>query len=489
MIALAALALAALPVQRGAVVETRLVEGDVVCDIQARDYPVHQLMQSLCDDLSLDLEGFEDIDESPRVTVYLTDRELHVAVEYILGAAGLAGTVAADGISVRAADRPFPAAEHSLQAAEIAYLTALQRFPDGPEASSGRLALARIAMQQGEREKAVRHFELLVEGELDDQLALESRMQAGRLLIELEEWSRAMPHLQFVGNYEGPGNEEAPVELVAEARRELARAILMRGDARRALYMLEGLNTAIDPIDREDDAQRRLLMARARIGVGQYVQALRDLEEAQRLGGGSIGELEGMDLRARALELDGRPVEAALAWLHFSRGKSTEVMTEALVRSAQMALSVEGEELSVLFLGRYAEQEGVGEALLPFVNEARARLGLEATDLRDSSTAARLERAIQHLDGGAPDQAAALFELILPELLQLSAQDRVRFASAYAPIVEQESGPDDAIQLLRRSVATLQAVENRSRLYLIAGEILERHGRFEEAAAAYGGQL
>ena len=36
---------------------------------------------------------------------------------------------------------------------------------------------------------------------------------------------------------------------------------------------------------------------------------------------------------------------------------------------------------------------------------------------------------------------------------------------------------------------TLQAVENRSRLYLIAGEILERHGRFEEAAAAYGGQL
>ena len=335
----------------------------------------------------------------------------------------------------------------------------------------------------------MRHFELLVEGELDDQLALESRMQAGRLLIELEEWSRAMPHLQFVGNYEGPGNEEAPVELVAEARRELARAILMRGDARRALYMLEGLNTAIDPIDREDDAQRRLLMARARIGVGQYVQALRDLEEAQRLGGGSIGELEGMDLRARALELDGRPVEAALAWLHFSRGKSTEVMTEALVRSAQMALSVEGEELSVLFLGRYAEQEGVGEALLPFVNEARARLGLEATDLRDSSTAARLERAIQHLDGGAPDQAAALFELILPELLQLSAQDRVRFASAYAPIVEQESGPDDAIQLLRRSVATLQAVENRSRLYLIAGEILERHGRFEEAAAAYGGQL
>ncbi len=483
MIALAALALA-LPLQRGALIETRVVDGDVYCDVQARDYPVHRLMESLCGELSLELAGFEDIDDSPRVTVYLVDRELRVAVEYILGAAGLAGTVAADSVTVRAESLPFPTREHSLQSAEIAYLTALQRFPEGPEAVAGRLALAEIALERGEREKAVRHFELLLDAELEAELAIQVRMRAARLLVDLEEWSRAMPHLQFVGNH-----EVAPVRLVAEARRELARTILMRGDARRALYMLEGLQTAIDPLDSIDDAERHLLLARARIGVGQYVEALRDLEYAQRVGAGHVSELEGMDLRARALELDGRPVQAALAWLHFSRGKADDVKAQALVRAADMALSVDGEELSVLFLGRHAEAEGVGEALLPHVNEARARLGLEASDLRGNSAATRLERAVQHLDAGAPDQAAALLAIVEPELAQLTAQDRVRFASAYAPLVEDRSGPDAAIALLRRTVATLEAVENRSKLYLVAGEILERHGRFEDAAAAYGGQL
>lgn len=483
MISLAALVLA-LPLQNGALIETRVVEGDVYCDIQARDYPVHRLMQGLCTDLDLTLEGFEDLEDSPRVSVYLEDRELHVAVEYILGAAGLAGTVAADSIVVRAASLPFPEREHSLQAAEIAYLTALQRFPEGPEAVGGRMTLAEIALERGEREKAIRHFELLLEGELEESLEVEAHLRAGRLLIELEEWSRSMPHFQFVGNH-----EEAPVRLVAEARRELARAILMRGDARRALYMLQGLETAIDPLDRIDDAERKLLLARARIGVGQYVEALRDLEYAQRVGAGHVSEMEGMDLRARALELDGRPVQAALAWLHFSRGRSETVKAQALARAAEMALSVEGEELSVLFLGRHAEAEGVGDAVLPFVNEARARLGLESADLRGSSATERLERAVQHLDAGAADQAAALFALVEPELLQLTAIDRVRFASAFAPLVEERGGVEAAITLLRRTVATLEAVENRSRLYLVAGEILERHGRFEEAAAAYGGQL
>jgi len=485
MIALALIAAGALaPTQNAVQIETREKEGDLYCDIQAREFPVHRLMESLCRDLNLDLEGFEDIEESPLVTVYLMDRELHVAVGYVLGAAGLTGTVGADRITVRTETPPFGTRKHSLQASEIAYLSALQRFPEGPDATRARLELAEIALLRNEPDKAVRHYELLLEQEIEEELLIETRMDAGRLLIGLGDWGRAMPHFQYVGNH-----EFAPVHYIAEARRELARSILMRGEPRRALYMLQGLDTAIPPLDNADASERKLLTARAKIGVGQYVEALRDLEEAKRLGGPAIDELEGMDLRARALELDGKPVEAALAWLHFSRGKSDDVKAEALSHAADMALTVDGEELSVLFLGRYAEKEGVGEAVLSQVNEARARLGLESEDFRKGSPTMRLNRAIQHLDSGEREQAAKLFAIIEPDTLKLSPIDRVRFASSYAPVVEERESVNDAIRLLRRTVATLESVENRSKLYLIAGEILERHERFEEAAAAYGGQL
>lgn len=485
MIALALIAASAIaPTQNSVQIGTHEKDGDVYCDIQAREFPVHQLMQSLCRELELDLEGFEDIEESPLVTVYLMDRELHVAVGYVLGAAGLSGTVAADRITVRAETPPFGTRTHSLQASEIAFLSALQRFPDGPDATRARLELAEIALLRDEPEKAVRHYELLIEQDIEEELLIETRMKAGRLLIELSDWGRAMPHFQYVGNH-----EFAAVHFIAEARRELARAILMRGESRRALYMLQGLDTAIPPLDNRDAAERKLLTARAKIGVGKYVEALADLEEAKRLDGENIDELEGMDLRARALELDGKPVQAALAWLHFSRGKTNDVKAQALSRAADMALTVDGEELSVLFLGRYAEKEGVADAVVAQVNEARARLGLDSEDYRKGSPTMRLNRAIQHLDSGERVQAARLFEIIEPDTLKLSPLDRVRFAASYAPVLEERKSVGDAIRLLRRTVATLESVENRSKLYLIAGEILERLGRFDEAAAAYGGQL
>ena len=48
---------------------------------------------------------------------------------------------------------------------------------------------------------------------------------------------------------------------------------------------------------------------------------------------------------------------------------------------------------------------------------------------------------------------------------------------------------DTAINLLRDIARTLESRENRSRIYLLAADICERNGRFDQAAAACGGQL
>ncbi len=477
------LLVAALAPQNSVVIETEERDGDLYCSVQADGFPVHQLMQSLCSKAKMTLSGFEDLESSPSVTVYLDDRPLEQAVDYILGAAGLRGTVVAGGVEVAAETPPFRTKEDALRSAEIMYMATLRRFSDGVEAARARLALADIALLKGEREKAARHYELLVDQPTDARTHIQARMKAGGLLVELEEWSRAMPHFIFVAE------AETDERTIVRARRQLARCVLMRGESQQALYMIKALDNIIEPISTYDQADRLMITARAKIGLGDYFNALRDLDLAQRISAGTIDEYEGMDLRARAMELDGRPVDAALGWVRFSRNRPEDIKRKALVRAAEMALSVSGEELAVLFLWKHASNEGMGDALLPHANEARARLGLDALTYSDGTITIRLNRAMQLVDAALPEEAARILATIEPEFFNLQAPDRVLFATTYAPLLENASGTPEAISLLRDVVGTLESLANRSRLYMLAGEIYERQGLFDEAAAAYGGEL
>ena len=45
--------------------------------------------------------------------------------------------------------------------------------------------------------------------------------------------------------------------------------------------------------------------------------------------------------------------------------------------------------------------------------------------------------------------------------------------TTYGPLLENEQGVSYAIDLIREVTLTLDAVENRSKLYLVAGEIYE----------------
>jgi tetratricopeptide (TPR) repeat protein len=464
-------------------VEVRSENGDVYCDIRADDAQVHNVIRSLCRKAELPLTGFEDIEESPRVSAFLRNRPLSVAANYVLGAAGLSGHLSADGLEVSPAEPAFPARNELLELAEISLLEALQQYPEGSHAANFRKELARIAVLRGELAKAARHYELLISTTPEESDHIDTRMRAARILVELREWGRALPYLRFVA-------ENGTIKSVAaEARRELARCVLMRGESARALHMLRALENIAPPTDDRDATERLLLMARAEVGMGRPLDALRSLDRARQVGSEYIDELEAMDLRARALELEGKPVEAAMAWLHFSRSQDEDSKREALIRAAEIALANEGEELALIFLHKHAQNEGFGDSLLPHVNEARARLGLEGASYSQNSLATRLSRAVQLADAGMEDSALQALETMEPLYGGLAAADRVTFALTYAALLERSHKVTGAIDLLRDVVRTLESVDNRSLLYMLAGEIYERAGRFEDAAAAYGGRL
>ncbi len=491
MISLAFFLLALLPgPQAQSSVAVSEKNGDLYCDVQARDIEVHRLMAQLGRELGLKVVGFEDVEESQRISVFLRERPVDQTIQYILGSAGLSATVTARTIAVSGELPPFPDSQAVLDAAEMAFVTTLTRFPKSAEAPTARLSLAGIALDQGNPSMAVRHYETLIEDFPDDSRVQDAHMSAGRLLVELEEWVQALPHFQEIANIKL--DEKTPAELfpvVAEARRELARCILMRGEARRAQFMLQGLEHSLPATTDADRGIRWLLLSRALLDLREPKKALTYLDKAQRLGQGIVGDFEGMDLRARAMEQSGKPIEAATAWLQFSRNQPAEVKSKALVRAARLALSVEGEEVAVMFLHKYAVKEGCGDALVPFYNEARSRLGLEATSFENSTPTIRLDRGEQLLASGASEQASDVFASLENDFWTLSPTDRLRYGLAYGPLLSEQRSVDAAIDLLREVARSLESRENRSRIYRLVAEIYEGHGRFDEAAEAYGGKL
>ena len=86
--------------QNRADIEVTVENQDTYCSIQARDYPVHRLMERLCEKLGgRELRGFEDVEDSPLISVYLDHRPVGQAVDYILGSAGMIGTVTTRAIT------------------------------------------------------------------------------------------------------------------------------------------------------------------------------------------------------------------------------------------------------------------------------------------------------------------------------------------------------------------------------------------------------
>lgn len=464
-------------------VRVREQDGDTLCSVRASDASVRALVQDLGAQLGRRVSGFEELRDLPRVTAQLEDRPPTQALRYILGAAGLRARITAGEIVVERELAPFPTTAELDEAAEAAFLAALVRFPDHAEGASARMVLGELEEQRGRLERAAQHFDHLAEAYPESERVPEALWRSGQAL------TRALAYSEARTRFSQLANLRRPHPFHAGARLELARCLAQLGDARQALFVLEALDRAYPAETEAARAERLMVRARAEVGSGAHLAALRSLERACALVPPLLVSLEAMELRARALELAGRPADAAVAWIAFSRDERTPNVRRALKEAARLALEAEGQELAVIFVHGLAEQHGFGDELLGELAQARGRLGLGAESLAEVTPLERLQRGELLLADGIFDAARTVLGGALPQALELDTWQRGRLAGALASARVACGDVEGGLDVLRRLVPTLESAEQRRGLYVLAGELLESVGLFEQAVDAYGGKL
>jgi len=485
LVELVVAALALAPQQGAVAIEIETIDGDTYCSVRAQGAPIDDVMRELASKLGRELTGFERIEEPQRVTVELESRPLAQAVRTMLGAAGLRGRVGWQHIEVASDLPPFPQRAELFAAAELAYVRVLMEHPDSPDCPKARLALGEMKDLEGNRVNAIGHYELLIESYPASELVPEALARLCRDLVAEERWEEVRVRATELANRK----ESHPYH--AQARRDLALSLAHLGDWRQALFVLRALDTAYETSDLLERSERLFVRARALVGAGDSAEALRCLDRIDALGVHAFGQIDSMELRARALDQAGRPLDAALAWLHFAAQADPSQRRTALVRAAELALKGEGDELSVVFLHAQAEALGLGDDLVPYLARARARLGLGLASVQPvvASPTARLREAERLLGRGLPAHARDAFQAVFLEQRALPPDQRVQLARGYATALETLSATGAAIDVLREVVATLEDPRDRAGLYVLAAEIHERDGRFDAAIDAYGGRL
>lgn len=464
-------------------VRVREVDGDVLCSVRAHDASVRGIIEDLARQLDRRVVGFEDLRDLPRVTVQLEDRPVAQTLRYVLGAAGLGARMTRDEIAVGKEHSPFPTLDELRDAAETAYLAALVRFPDHADGAQARLALGELEEERGRHERAAQHFGHLVEGYPESELVPEALWRAGTALLRTLAYSEARARFLELADMRRPHAYHAA------ARLELARCLTHLGDERQALFVLQALESAYPTESDVEHADRLMVRARAEVGNGAHVAALRTLEEAAILEPSLLVSLDAMELRARALERSGKPADAAIAWIAFSQDERTPNKRRALKEAARLALAAEGQELAVIFVHGLAEKHGFGDELLGELGQARGRLGLGAVSLSQVTPLELLQRGELLLADGVVDAARTSLESALEGVAQLDSHERGRLAGALARARFAGDDVDGALEVLRRIVPMLESREQRRELYILAGEELEAALRFDAAVAAYGGVL
>lgn len=463
-------------------VSMREVDGDLVCSVRASDASVRALVEEIGAQLGRRVVGFDDLPPQSRVTVQLTDRPTAQVLRYVLGAAGLRARLTQNEIAVESELPPFATYSELADATQDAYYAALVHFPDHATGAAARLALGELEAQRGRPERAAQHFDQLVEGHPDSELVPEALWQAGRNLQQTLAYSEARRRFVDLANLQ----RAHPYH--AAARLELARCLVNLGDGRQALFVLDGLERAYPP-EGPEQADRAMVRAQAEGGSGLHTQALRTLEQATALDPNLLLSMEAMELRARALERAGRPSDAAIAWIAFSRDPRTPNARRALKEAARLALAAEGQELAVIFVHGLAQERGFGDELLGELAQARGRLGLSAQGLGEATALERLQRGELLLADGVADAARSTLEGALALRAELEPGLHARLAGALASARVATGDVEGALTVLREILPTLESAEQRRSLYLLAGELLESIGRFEAAVDAYGGRI
>lgn len=457
-------------------VKTMVSDGRTWFSVRSQNSSALSLLEDLAAAANRDLQGVDVLPEGALLTVDLDRRPLDQVLEYALGSLGLRAELSRDSITL--SEMPTdPQAELELAAA--AWARATRRFPDDPSAPQARLAQGELAERKGLLVAARDNYLSLIEDYPLSPLVGEAYMRAGRLSTSLGQWGEASRLFRTLAN------SQVAREYLVAARREWARCMVAQGDAQAALYMLNALDTQYPASDATDQTARRLVKASALNATGRYMEALQEIDLADR-DFDEYGAWEALQIRAVALEGVGLPGEAARAWLLYAKDAAGPDKAFAYGEAARLALA-SNDEVAVLFVVRQADQDGVHTGLENYEAEARRHLGLDV-DATAASPEEKLDRAEEELADGDTEAAAKLVQPLYLARGALDEATSARVCIAWARTIDAEGDLDTALAVLSQARPEFTEQEAIHALDVAAARLLESRGRFDDAVEAYQGR-
>jgi len=479
------LALAALGFQQPAataLVSTVQREGEWYCSISAPRSPLGSLVEQLAGAMQMRIEGLERISPTALVTVELRERPAAQALDWLLGSCNLRASWRTGVVAIRELVPASPTPDELRDLALSAYSSALRSFPDAESGAAAAFAKASIFERRGDLSQAISGFESLARAFPHADQASEALIRAARMLFA-------------AGDYENAGNRYAdlvrlgskgPLEL--EARLGFAECLARQGDFRTALRLVVALDLSSPAADRAELHRRLLVRARCVLGDGNPEGARKLLAESQNGGLEPALEEQFYELSARALPADAPPMQAARAWMEYARRCSGEARSAA-VREAARLTRISGDELGALWIDRWAQLNGAGDAAHAHARAAREAMGLDDLSLETDPAEDRLARAERLARARLWAEGHSAFRALREQSLPLDEPALTRMYLGLARCLHGLERIDDAIGMLREGLELVAAPEQRREFYVCAAAIFEDCGRIDDAIDAYRGRL
>jgi len=462
-------------------VHSHRVDGELRVSVKASDKPLDHIISELAAEVGLTVSGFEDRRQS-MITAELHDRPLDLVLEILLGSVGLEFEVEGNHLAVLAHDGSDQAS--LLRSAKRGYQRALNTFPDHERAPEGYLSQAWIAEVEGDLGTAIRMYEVIPGSYPNYPQTADAHYHIGRLNESLGSWRDAVHHYNEVSELLFQHDFDAEVRLGQ------ARCKIELGDPTGAIYLIQALDVNSPALDDEEAAERILVRARARNKMRDYQATLADLDHIDQLGSRLIHTAE--YLRCTAVALEGLELygPAGRAWMGYAERATGDARIVAVELAVELFLDA-GDETSALYAARFGRESGGSDALGELESRLRSRLfpegSREPSSQGDKAPLTRLERARA---AWAKDELAVVFSALSPLMADprdLTEQHYTEALGLWARCLEQLESLDAALDVLRDARPKLEALESRMRIDVVAAELYEKNGMFDEEVDAYGG--
>ena len=138
---------------------------------------------------------------------------------------------------------------------------------------------------------------------------------------------------------------------------------------------------------------------------------------------------------------------------------------------------------------KHGAEIGVEDSLEGLLFEAHARLGISTDGMEPNTPAGFLLLGRMHLDSGEPERALAPLLEAKAHQEELTESDLLDMNILLGRAAHEAHGVDSAVAEMREGLSMLSRRGDRTQIYLLAAELYESIGRYDDAIAAYQGQL